>query len=245
MKNNRDNHNVLMIILESGDKITYSFPFTTTREEAIKRCLELKEFDDSLVAKVIWINDTEEGLAAFGDYFDPENEELDLRPHAIEQKTQQLRSSRLRILQKLDIEMIKLLEQEDCLPCKKRLSKIKKYLRDLPDLLEKQEFKRLKDINNFNPYDNVFDIFVDNPGSGYTSPPTIEIEPPNGHPLRKGFQMKAEAVIEDGSITEVKITHVGSSYVSRPKVTVSAPNEEEGEQALLIADLPQNNINLV
>ena len=141
MKNNRDNHNVLMIILESGDKITYSFPFTTTREEAIKRCLELKEFDDSLVAKVIWINDTEEGLAAFGDYFDPENEELDLRPHAIEQKTQQLRSSRLRILQKLDIEMIKLLEQEDCLPCKKRLSKIKKYLRDLPDLLEKQEFK--------------------------------------------------------------------------------------------------------
>ncbi len=244
MNKNRDNHNILIFVLKSGEKMTYSFPFSTQREQAIKQCLTYKEFNPDLVHKVLWFNDTKDDLATFGDYYNPESGEVRIESHLIEQKIQKLKTSRLKLLQKLDIEMIKLLEKEDCELCKKRISKIKQYLRDIPDLIRNFDCVRAKDINNFNVYDNVIEIYIDNPGKGYDSPPVIEIEKPNGHPLKKGFPMKAEAVIEDGSIKDVKVTSVGSSYVFRPKVTVSAPDQEDGEQAVLIAALPENNINL-
>jgi len=244
MNENRDNHNILIFVLKSGEKLTYSFPFSTQREEAVRQCLSFKEFSQESVHKTLWFNDTEDDLATFGDYYNPETGKVKIESHLIEQKIQKLKSSRLKLLQKLDIEIIKLLEQEDCSLCKKRIAKIKQYLRDIPDLVRNFEFKKTKDINNFNVYDNVFEVYIDNPGKGYSSPPTIEIEGPNGHPLKKGFNMEAEAEVEDGSIKSVKVTQVGSSYVFRPKITVSAPDEEGGEQAILIAALPENNINL-
>ena len=241
---NRDNHNILIVDLKSGNKLTYSFPFSTQKEEALGQILNLKEFEEDSIKKVYWLNETDQGLAVFGDYYDTENDDLNLKLHALEQKVEQVRMSRNSILQKLHIEMIKLLEQEDCIDCKKNLTKVKKFLRDVPELILNQEFKRIKDIHNFNPYDNVFNIHIEDAGSGYTSPPTIEIEPPNGHPLKKGFQMEAQALINDGGVSEVVVTKVGSSYISRPKVTVSAPDEEDGIQAVLFAELPQNNVNL-
>ena len=40
------------------------------------------------------------------------------------------------------------------------------------------------------------------------------------------------------------MTQVGSSYISKPKVIVSAPDEEGGEQAIITSDFPENNVNL-
>jgi len=241
---NRDNHNVLIVNLKSGNKLTYSFPFSTQKEDAVQHILDMGEFDEDSVDKILWFSETDQDLAVFGDYYNPQTDDMNLKLHALEQKVEHVRMSRNSILQKLDIEMIKLLEQEDCIDCRKNLTKLKKFLRDVPELILNYDFKRVKDINNFNPYDNVFNIHVEDAGSGYTSPPTIEIEPPNGHPLKKGFQMEAQALINDGGVSEVVVTKVGSSYISRPKVTVSAPDEEGGVQAVLFADLPQNNVNL-
>ena len=132
---NRDNHNILIVDLKSGNKLTYSFPFSTQKEEALGQILNLKEFEEDSIKKVYWLNETDQGLAVFGDYYDTENDDLNLKLHALEQKVEQVRMSRNYILQKLDIEMIKLLEQEDCIDCKKYLTKVKKFLRDVPELI--------------------------------------------------------------------------------------------------------------
>ena len=157
----------------------------------------------------------------------------------------QIRVTRKIIMQKLDIEMIKLMESDEpCDGCRKHFTNIKKYLRDIPSLIKDYPFSNSNQVLAFNPYDNVFDLFVDNPGSGYSIAPTIEIEPPNAHPLKKGFHMEAEVTVENGSLTAIKVTKTGSSYLSRPKVTVSPPDQEGGEQATIIAALPENNVNL-
>jgi hypothetical protein len=242
---NRDNHNILIVVFEDGSKATYSFPFSTQKQDAVEKVFAYDEFNRESVRKIIWINDTDQHLTMFSDFFDLENNEMDLIAHTVAEKNKQIRVSRNVIMQKLDIEMIKLLEREDaCDDCRRHFSKFKRYLRDLPSLISSYPFKNPKEVINFNPYDNVFDLYIDNPGSGYTSPPTIEVEAPNGHPLKKGFKVEAEAVVEGGLITAINITQIGSSYISKPKVTVSTPDEEGGEQAVVVSALPENNADL-
>ena len=55
-------------------------------------------------------------------------------------------------------------------------------------------------------------------GKFYSSPPTINIASPES-----GNRALAEAVLVDGSISEIIITEPGSGYTSSPSVTVSAP----------------------
>ena len=245
MKANRDNHNVLIIVFENGDTVNFSYPFSTQKDEAVRKAFSCGEFKEENVRKIIWIDETSENLSMYSDYYNIESKEINYIKHAVAEKNKQIRTSRNVIMQKLDIEMIKLLERdESCEPCRKHFTKFKNYLRDLPSLMEDYNFTSPRQVMYFNPYDNVFDVYINNAGSGYTSPPTIEIEAPNGHPLKKGFQLKAEAEVEDGSISKVTVTQIGSSYVSKPKVTVSAPDEEGGEQAELEASMPENNAEL-
>ena len=242
---NRDNHNILVIVFKDGQKSTLSFPYSTQKNDAVRQALSTGEFNEEEIDKFIWMDETSENLSMYGDFFDVEKNEVDFVQHAIGERLKQIRVSRKVIMQKLDIEMIKLMESEEsCDGCRKHITDMKKYLRDIPSLIKDYPFTNSNQVLAFNPYDNIFDLIIENPGSGYSTAPTIEIEGPNAHPLRKGFPLKAEAVVENGSIVEVKITSVGSSYLSRPKITVSAPDQEGGEQAVITATLPENNVNL-
>ena len=242
---NRNNHNILIIVFKDGQKSTLSFPFSTQKNDAVRQALSTGEFNEEEVHQIIWMDETDQNLSMLGDFYDVENEEVNLIEHAVGERLKQIRVTRKIIMQKLDIEMIKLMESDEpCDGCRKHFTNIKKYLRDIPSLIKDYPFSNSNQVLAFNPYDNVFDLFVDNPGSGYSIAPTIEIEPPNAHPLKKGFHMEAEVTVENGSLTAIKVTKPGSSYLSRPKVTVSAPDQEGGEQATIIAALPENNVNL-
>ncbi|WP_054773239.1 hypothetical protein [Methylogaea oryzae] len=65
----------------------------------------------------------------------------------------------------------------------------------------------------------VLQVIVTNPGSGYTSPPTVTIGPPTS-----GMQAQAVATIANGSVTGVTVTSQGSGYDFGPQVTFSPPH---------------------
>ncbi|MDE3018811.1 MAG: hypothetical protein KGI53_07320 [Nitrospirota bacterium] len=65
----------------------------------------------------------------------------------------------------------------------------------------------------------VLQVVVTNPGSGYTSPPTVTITPPAG-----GMQAQGVATIANGSVTGVTMTNQGSGYNFGPQVTFAPPS---------------------
>ena len=75
-------------------------------------------------------------------------------------------------------------------------------------------------------------------GSGYTEIPTITISEPE----ESGFQAKAEAIIKDGSVSDIRVTQIGSGYKKSPAVIISKPNEEGGAIALATATSPENDV---
>ena len=85
-------------------------------------------------------------------------------------------------------------------------------------------------VGNNRPYDGqalyfdrkyfvVKDIVVTNGGSGYTSPPTVTIDPPTGPGVAVPAQ--ATATIENGAVTVVTVRSAGSQYESVPNVSFS------------------------
>jgi len=67
------------------------------------------------------------------------------------------------------------------------------------------------------PATEIRDINITNPGSGYTSPPTVTITGGNGEGAT------AIATIANGSVTAVTITNRGTDYTSIPTITLSSP----------------------
>ena len=65
----------------------------------------------------------------------------------------------------------------------------------------------------------VTDIAIDYGGRGYTSAPTITIDPPGG----TGTQATATATITDGVVTDITITEGGTEYDAVPDATASEP----------------------
>lgn len=70
-------------------------------------------------------------------------------------------------------------------------------------------------------YYTVNKIGIVNGGSGYTSIPTITIDPPE---TPWGIKAQAVASIRNGSITEIELVSSGRGYTSLPRVTISPPN---------------------
>ena len=64
----------------------------------------------------------------------------------------------------------------------------------------------------------VASLTITNGGSGYTSAPTITIDPPPS-----GTTATATCTITDGVVTNVTITNAGTGYTSAPGVTFTAP----------------------
>lgn len=69
------------------------------------------------------------------------------------------------------------------------------------------------------PVTEIRDIEIDNPGSGYTNPPTVTITGGNG------YGATAIATIYQGRVTAVSIQNRGTGYTTIPTITLSAPEE--------------------
>lgn len=69
------------------------------------------------------------------------------------------------------------------------------------------------------PVDGIGMLLVNNPGSGYVTPPTVTITDV------AGTGATAEATIVDGAVTAITVTNQGSNYSASPTVTLSAPPE--------------------
>ena len=117
---------------------------------------------------------------------------------------------------------------------------IKNYLRSLPALLLTLKGLSVEDVVKFNVYNNIFYVGLTEHGSGYTSPVTVEIGPPNG--TAPGFPLKAVASVKDGKVSHIEIVQIGSGYAYDPVITISPPDEPDGVQAEAFASPPENDI---
>ena len=235
-------NNVLMIVLKTGEKLTFSLPSGGEPEDFIKTAMELEGLSAPDVDRAYFINDPSYSPVTFQESFDLEKGLINELGEIKKRKKDTIRKLRNLILNKLDIQFLISLESE-CPDCTQHIKKIKEYLRDIPQLFdsEKFEYEETNKVLNFNVFDNVFDIDVSNPGSGYDNPPTVTIAPPQKDEV-PGFQMKAIAEIEDGKVINIKTVRVGSSYMEAPIVSLSPPEEADGMQARAVASEPENNI---
>jgi len=70
-------------------------------------------------------------------------------------------------------------------------------------------------------YNSVGKIIVGSGGTGYTSTPTITIDPPS---TSWGIRATAVAEVKNGSITNINIVSNGRGYTTLPSITVGSPN---------------------
>jgi len=85
----------------------------------------------------------------------------------------------------------------------------------------------LNDVQLDTDLTNVYQLFaagfvsnftITNPGTGYTSLPTVTISAPN---ITNGTQAEAFANINNGSITSINLINAGSGYTSTPTVAIT------------------------
>ena len=86
-----------------------------------------------------------------------------------------------------------------------------------------------------NLYHTVNKITVGSGGTGYTSTPTVTIDPPS---TSWGVQATAVAEVVNGSVTSIQIVSSGRGYVTTPNVTISAPNVGINSATAILETLP-------
>jgi hypothetical protein len=84
-------------------------------------------------------------------------------------------------------------------------------------------------------------IGITNPGSGYTTAPTVTISAPN---QSNGVQATAVATITTGAggVQSIQVTNTGSGFTSVPTVTIGAPQVSGGVQATAGATISGGNV---
>jgi hypothetical protein len=84
-------------------------------------------------------------------------------------------------------------------------------------------------------------IGITNPGSGYTTAPTVTISAPN---QTNGIQATASATITTGAggVQSIQVTNTGSGFTSVPTVNIGAPNVSGGVQATAGATIQSGNV---
>ena len=72
--------------------------------------------------------------------------------------------------------------------------------------------------NNGRPYFFIQEINITNGGSGYTSPPSVDIDDPTGP---SGIPAQAIANLTDGVVTSITIVSSGSQFIDPPTITLT------------------------
>lgn len=76
--------------------------------------------------------------------------------------------------------------------------------------------ERVRSITQIGGLCSIFHVNVDNPGTGFTSAPTITIAAPTG-----AVQATATATVHNGRITQITLTNRGLGYTTPPTVTIT------------------------
>jgi hypothetical protein len=86
----------------------------------------------------------------------------------------------------------------------------------------------------------VTSITVNNGGSGYTTPPTVTIDPPADNNFgipNGGATATATATVANGKVTAITVTSGGNSYTTTPNVTIAPPASGTTATATAVATL--------
>ena len=230
--------NLLLIIFKDKTRVTYSVPDGKSPTEIYNYSAKNREFLHQNVDKIKFFKNSPYNIEQIQYYYDEELDIFDEKSLSIDFKIDEFRKQRNTLLYSLDAEFMKSMEN-DCEECTKHIVEIKNHLRNMPDLLG-EELKKynIAEIPTFDCFNNVYNINVINGGSGYTEAPEVLISAPDRSV--RGFQMKAEAVLVDGAISEIKVTQVGSGYAKTPSVSIA--KSQAGNTAIAIASKPENDI---
>lgn len=232
-----------MIILKNEKRYVYSVPSDRSPEVMMNDVIMSDRIDRNEIKSNYFFPNTLYSIHDYLYYFNEDTKKVDDVLLAIDFKIEEVKKHRQSFFSVLDFEFMKSLE-EGSKSWTEHITKIKNYLRDLPPEIEPYcKNMPVDQIVKFNGFNNIFDIHIINGGSGYTKPPKVIIEDPNGLDM-SGFKLKAVATIKDGKVVEITVTQVGSGYDRAPSINISPP-DGEGSVAVAAAALPENDIHSI
>lgn len=226
--------------MKDESRFTYSVPEGKSYLDIYSYVINSEGVDPNEVKSVLYFPNTLYDIEEFQYYYEEETKTLDDKSIAIDFKIDEFRRQRGLLFKALDMQFMRSMEKKDCEECVEKITRIKKHLRDLPDLLPDFLNKYdTEEITRFNAFNNVYDIVIINGGSGYTEPPEITISEPDQENVL-GISMQAKAIIENGSVTGVEIARFGSGYKSAPSVSFAKPLS--GNTAMAVTGAPENDL---
>ena len=231
-------NNNLIAFLSNNTKIVLSFPLYTSEQKALESLELMHPEAKGKVKKYFFIEDDSVPLQVYKNhyYLDSDGKlAMSMRNAFIEKAMTEIRKRRDFFLSNLDVPFFRALE-DDNQEVKQHITKLKNFLRDVPNNLRFDEIEDDENILLYNPFGNIFGLDILEQGEGYTSPPKVTVDKPSGSYF--GFEAKAVAFVEDGKVTRIEVTDYGCGYDFAPQVNIEAP--ENGKPALIANGWPQN-----
>ena len=151
-------NDVIMIVLKTGAKMTYTIPFGSDPVEFYFRILKSEELNKSGVEKFHVFSKTQYTPDQYDRYWIEDEQKLDEKAMAIEHKIEEIRKERSMLFNKLDVAFMMASEESgyEAEEMKQHVVDIKNYLRALPqNLMEHLIDLEIPEIVTFNVYNNV------------------------------------------------------------------------------------------
>ena len=222
-------NNNLIIFYTDDSKDVFSFSLDTDEQSALEKFKEIRpKVDKTKIKKYFYMKDDEVSPDTYGNFCElSENGKMkmNLRGLFITKRVEEIRKKRDALLANLDLPFMRAMEDEED-NVKNHIKTLKQFLRSLPENLRFQELTD-EEIITYNPFGNVFEIFLLQSGSNYKKPPTVTIDPPRKPTT--GFPAKALAFIKDEKISKIEIIDSGCRYDFIPMVTIE--DSDSGEKS--------------
>jgi hypothetical protein len=231
-------NNNLIIFYKDGSKDVFAFGLDTTEKEALEGFETMRPgAGGNDIRKYFYILNDKTPHDIYGKHAELVKEEgdkmrLNYRGLLVSKKATSIRTRRDMFLKRLDLPFMRSLEDDDVL-VKNHITKLKNFLRDLPNSLNLKELSD-KEIVQYNPFGNIFEILLVNGGDGYEIPPKVIIDSPNS----PNSPAEATAFIKKGKVTRLELINYGCGYDFIPEVTIEPP--QKGNQAEAFCGFPQN-----
>jgi len=166
----------------------------------------------------------------------PDGSSIWKKDKLIEKKVKEMLIKRNSLFQKLDIDFLISLET----PNNRKTEVIKnnkKFLRDLSYRTEIQHIHDCSKIEKFNPFYNIVDIEILDPGYGCSElVPQVIISPPQETETNYGITASAKAIRgAKGELTQITVEKVGCGYISNPEIKISGFDGENAKHPILKA----------
>lgn len=166
----------------------------------------------------------------------PDGSSIWKKDKLIEKKVKEMLIKRNSLFQKLDIDFLISLET----PNNRKTEVIKnnkKFLRDLSYRTEIQHIHDCSKIEKFNPFYNIVDIEILDPGYGCSElVPQVIISSPQETETNYGITASAKAIRgAKGELTQIIVEKVGCGYISNPEIKISGFDGENAKHPILKA----------